>query len=615
MLSKNIRTTFLNFFEKRGHTIVPSAPLVPENDPSVLFNTAGMQPLVPYLMGQPYPTGATRIANVQKCVRTGDIEEVGDKTHDTFFEMLGNWSLGDYFKKDAITWSYELLTSKEEGFGLDPKRLYVTVFAGNADAPRDEEAAEVWKSLGVPEHRIYYLEDNWWSPGENGPCGPDSEMFYDITSEGLGDMTLEEFKAADDAQQVVEIWNDVFMEYEKKDGAVIGKLAQKNVDTGAGLERLAMVLQGTDSIFTTDLFDSIVSAVHERASLFDERAERIVSDHIRTAVFLIADGVHPGNTDQGYILRRLLRRAVRYADMLGMDADGLSAVAEAAAIEYEDVYPNVVAQKDMIVEEIRKEEGKFRKTLEKGLRVFEKAVEKSIESASVRHTEDFFKENREPWVAEEITGKLLFDLYTTYGFPKENIQEEANMRKIIISEKSWDEFDEEMKKHQEKSRTASEGKFKGGLAGTSEKTTALHTTTHLLLAALRKELGNDVHQAGSNITEERLRFDFTYPEKVERDVLDRIESFVNDAIAADAEVRVEEMGKDEARAAGVEGSFWEKYPDVVRVYTVVGGDGTVYSRELCGGPHVERTGTMGTFRIKKEESSSAGVRRIKAVLE
>lgn len=591
MLSRDIRSTFLKFFEKRGHTIVPSAPLVPENDPSVLFNTAGMQPLVPYLMGQPYPTGAKRIANIQKCVRTQDIEEVGDKTHDTFFEMLGNWSLGDYFKEDAITWSYTLLTSKEEGFGLDPARLYVTVFAGNTDAPRDDEAAAIWKKLGVPEHRIYFLEDNWWSPGDNGPCGPDSEMFYDITPEGLGDMTFEQFKVADDAQKIVEIWNDVFMEYEKKDGKVIGKLAQKNVDTGAGLERLAMALQGTDSIFTTDLFDSIIAAVHERASMFDVRAERIIADHIRTAVFLIADGVRPSNTDQGYILRRLIRRAVRYADTILLETGALGSVAEAVADEYIDVYPNVIAQKDVILDEMRKEEEKFRMTLAQGMREFEKIIGRAESGV--------------------ISGNEAFTLFSSYGFPFEMTKEIALERGLSIDEET---YTQEMNKHRVLSRAGAEQKFKGGLADTSEKTTALHTATHLLLAGLRKELGNHIHQAGSNITEERLRFDFTHPEKVERDVLDRIEAYVNDVIRADIEVRMEEMKKEEAKAAGVEGSFWEKYPDVVRVYSVVDSDGTVYSRELCGGPHVTRTGTLGRFTIQKEESSSAGVRRIKAVL-
>ncbi len=609
MNSRDIRTTFLSFFEKRGHAIVPSAPVVPENDPSVLFTTAGMQPLVPYLLGESHPSG-TRIANVQKCVRTGDIEEVGDRTHDTFFEMLGNWSLGDYFKNDAIAWSWNLLTSKEEGFGLDPKRLYITVFAGNSDAPRDEEAAETWKALGVPEHRIYYLEDNWWSPGENGPCGPDSEMFYDITSEGLGDLSHEEFLAADDAQKVVEIWNDVFMEYEKKDGKVIGKLLQKNVDTGAGLERLAMVLQGKDNIFETDLFAPIVDTIKEKATEENERAMRIVADHVRTAVFLIEAGVRPGNTDQGYVLRRLLRRAVRYADVLGMKEGSLADIADAVLGLYEDVYPELIRAREAIAEEIGKEEEKFRTTIERGMREFEKQSIKIMPGTLTLDNEENAKNKTKS--VNYLTGKQVFDLYQTYGFPIELTREIAHERGLEIDE---DGFRAEMKKHQEKSRTAAEGKFKGGLAGTSKKTTALHTATHLLLAGLRKEFGEGVHQAGSNITEERLRFDFTYPEKVERDVLDRVEAFINDAIVKDATVRVDEMSKEEAKEKGVEGSFWEKYPDVVKVYTIEGADGTIYSRELCGGPHVERTGGMGTFRIKKEESSSAGVRRIKAVLQ
>lgn len=589
MNSRDIRTIFLTFFEKRGHAIVPSASLVPENDPSVLFTTAGMQPLVPYLLGESHPKGQ-RIANVQKCVRTGDIEEVGDKTHDTFFEMLGNWSLGDYFKDDAIAWSYELLTSKEEGFGLDPERLYITVFAGNADAPRDEEAAAVWKKLGVPEHRIYYLEDNWWSPGENGPCGPDSEMFYDITPEGLGGLSHEEFVAADDAQKVVEIWNDVFMEYEKKDGKVIGKLSQKNVDTGAGLERLAMVLQGTDNIFDTDLFAPIAASIREKAEKEDERAMRIVTDHIRTAVFLIEAGVRPSNTDRGYILRRLLRRAVRYGDVLGLEHGALTDISEAVVTLYKDVYPELADVRDTIAEEIGKEEEKFRATLAQGMKEFEKIMERS---------------------EKEISGTDAFVLFSTYGFPFDMTVELAEERSLSVDEKG---FTKEMDEHKVSSRTASEGKFKGGLGGDSEKTRALHTATHLLLAALRKELGADVHQAGSNITEERLRFDFTHPEKVERDVLDRVEAFVNDVISRDVEVCVEEMPKEKAKESGVEGSFWEKYPDTVKVYSIADDD-AVYSRELCGGPHVERTGGMGTFRIKKEESSSAGVRRIKAVLE
>ena len=590
MDSREIRARFLKFFEKREHAIIPSSPLVPENDPSVLFNTAGMQPLVPYLMGTPHPSGK-RLANSQKCVRTQDIEEVGDRTHDTFFEMLGNWSLGDYFKEDAIKWSFEFLTSKEEGLGLDPARLYVTVFEGNDDAPRDTEAFEIWKKY-MPENRIYFMpaKSNWWSPGDNGPCGPDTEMFYDVTERGLGDMTKEEYMAADDRQDIVEIWNDVFMEYEKKDGKVVGKLAMKNVDTGSGLERIVMAIQGKDNVFDTDLFAPIMSKIKELSGseISEVRSARIVADHVRTAVMMIADGVHPSNTDQGYILRRLLRRAVRYADILGVGHGMLSELVPVIADKYKGVYDNVAQKTDDIVREIWEEEDKFRKTLERGL-----------------------KEMTELLSSGAISGEDAFKLFSTYGFPIEMTEELATEKGIVVDRIA---FDAEMKKHQALSRAGAEQKFKGGLADHSEKTTALHTATHLMLAGLRKYLGDDVHQAGSNITEERLRFDFNYPQKVERDVLDKVEAYVNEAIAKQCSVVKEQMKKEEAKARGVEGSFWEKYPEEVTVYTVKDGD-FVYSQELCGGPHVEETGKMGTFKIVKEEASSAGIRRIKAVLE
>lgn len=595
MDSREIRDRFLRFFEKRGHTIIPSAPLVPENDPSVLFNTAGMQPLAQYLLGASHPSGR-RLVNSQKCVRTQDIEEVGDKTHDTFFEMLGNWSLGDYFKEEAIGWSFEFLTSKEEGLGLDPSRLYVTVFEGNDDAPRDEEAFEIWKKY-MPENRIYFMpaKSNWWSPGDNGPCGPDTEMFYDITERGLGDMTKEEYMTADDRQDIVEIWNDVFMEYEKKDSKVIGKLEQKNVDTGSGLERVVMAVQGKDNVFDTDLFAPLVHKITELAggSIEDDvasiRATRIVADHVRTAVMMIADGVRPSNTDQGYILRRLLRRAVRYADMLGIGHGMLSELVPVVAEKYKGVYDNVFAQMDFIVKEIWEEEDRFRKTLERGTKELAGLFEK-----------------------KSISGVDAFKLFSTYGFPIEMTEEMAEEHHIAVDRAS---FDIEFKKHQELSRAGAEQKFKGGLADMSEKTTTLHTATHLMLAGLRKFLGNDVHQAGSNITEERTRFDFTYPQKVERDVLDKVEAYVNEAIAKNSTVKIEQMKKEDAKARGVEGSFWEKYPDVVNVYSVVAPDGAQYSAELCGGPHVEKTQGMGTFKILKEEASSSGVRRIKAILE
>ena len=581
----------MKFFEKRGHAVIPSAPLVPENDPSVLFNTAGMQPLVPYLMGAPHPQGK-RLVNAQKCVRTQDIDEVGDNTHDTFFEMLGNWSLGDYFKEDAIKWSYEFLTSKEEGLGLDPKRLYVTVFEGNNDAPRDNEAFEIWKKY-VPENRIYFMpaKSNWWSPGDNGPCGPDTEMFYDVTERGLGDMTKEEYMAADDRQDVVEIWNDVFMEYEKEGGKVVGKLASKNVDTGSGLERVVMMVQGKNNIFDTDLFVSVMGKIKELVGgeIRDVRASRIVADHIRTGVMIIADGVRPANTDQGYILRRLLRRAVRYADVLGIGHNMLAGLVPIIAEKYTGVYDNVAAQATFIADEIRKEEEKFRQMLERGMKEFAHISKRG-----------------------GVSAVDVFQLFSTYGFPLEMNEELAKEQGITVDRAG---FEAEFKKHQDLSRTSTEGKFKGGLANNSEKTTALHTATHLMLAGLRKYLGDSVHQAGSNITEERTRFDFTYPEKVPRDVLDKVEAYVNEAIGKHSIVKIEQMKKEDAKAAGVEGSFWEKYPDVVNVYSVVVPDSTTYSRELCGGPHVVQTEGMGKFKIVKEEASSAGIRRIKAVLE
>lgn len=594
MDSREIRQRFLAFFEKRGHTIIPSSPLVPENDPSVLFNTAGMQPLVPYLMGTPHPSGK-RLVNSQKCVRTQDIEEVGDKTHDTFFEMLGNWSLGDYFKEDAIKWSFEFLTSKEEGLGLDPARLYVTVFEGNDDAPRDNEALEIWRNY-VPENRIYFMpaKNNWWSAGDNGPCGPDTEMFYDLTERGLGDMTKEEYLTADDRQDVVEIWNDVFMEYEKKDGKVIGKLAQKNVDTGSGLERVVMAIQGKDNVFDTDLFVPIMQKIAELsesklpADSNNIRATRIVADHVRTAVMMIADGVRPANTDQGYILRRLLRRAVRYADILGVGHGMLSELVPVVAEKYKGVYDNVLEQTDVIVKEIWEEEDRFRKTLLRGN-----------------------KELTDLFAGKKVSGEDAFKLFSTYGFPIEMTEELALEHHVSVDRAG---FDAEFKKHQELSRAGAEGKFKGGLADASAKTTALHTATHIMLAGLRKYLGDGVHQAGSNITEERTRFDFTYPQKVERDVLDRVEEYVNEAIAKNSIVKIEQMKKEEAKEKGVEGSFWEKYPDIVNVYSVVSPDGTQYSAELCGGPHVEKTEGMGHFKIVKEEASSSGVRRVKATL-
>ncbi|MFA6416174.1 MAG: alanine--tRNA ligase [Candidatus Paceibacterota bacterium] len=602
MTSNEIRDRFLKFFADRGHTIIPSAPLIPENDPSVLFNTAGMMPLVPYLLGQKHPAGQ-RIADVQKCVRTTDIDDIGDNTHLSFFQMLGNWSLGDYFKAEAIKWSWELLTDKNEGFGLDPARLYVTVFAGDENAPRDEESAQIWQSVGVPANRIFYLpaENNWWSPGDNGPCGPDSEMFYDVTEAGLGDITLEEYQSADGRRDVVEIWNDVFMEYEKKDGQVIGKLAQKNVDTGAGLERLTMVLQGKNNVYDTDLFAPLISTIRAQAQKSDLKAERIVADHLRSAVFMIADGALPSNTDRGYVLRRLLRRAVRFADQIGLPAGSLVTLAEQIIAQYGDFYPELTANKTKVLEAISAEENKFRLTLERGLKKLEIKIKGPI-NQDVKDIKAF--EN----IPFSLTGKQAFDLYQEDGFPIELTLEIAKEKGVVVD---MDGFQKEMKQHQDLSKAGAEQKFKGGLAGTGEMETKYHTATHLLLASLRQVLGTDIVQKGSNITTERLRFDFNWPEKLTAEQLKAVDDLVNEKIAEKIPVEMLELPKEEAQKIVTTLSFdLSKYGDMVKVYKIGS-----FSTEFCGGPHVANTADLGTFKITKEEAVAAGVRRIKAVLE
>ena len=583
MQSNEIRSRFLAFFQKRGHAVMPSAPLVPQNDPSVLFNTAGMQPLVPYLLGAKHPLG-TRICDVQKCVRTGDLDDIGDNRHLSFFEMMGNWSLGDYFKKEAISWSYEFLTSKNEGLGLDPARLYVTVFEGNEDAPEDTESQEIWKSLGLSETRIYKLgvEDNWWSPGENGPCGPDTEMFYDMTGGTMGDLSKEEFLAAVSREDLVEIWNDVFMEYEKKDGKVVGKLATKNVDTGAGLERITAVMQGKKTAYDTDLFAPLFGKIDEFSNgSTDERARRIVADHMRSSVFMIADGVVPSNTARGYILRRLLRRAVRYADMLGMKHGSLFWLAKTVVEQYGSVYPELAENAEKIEKEIDGEESKFRQTLERGMKEFER-------------------------------GEDPFVLFTTYGIPFELTLELAQEAGKTID---VEDFNTKMKAHQDASRTASAGMFKGGLANHNEKTIRLHTAHHLLLAALQEVLGKDVKQRGSNITEERLRLDFAFDRKMTDEEKKRIEDIVNEKIAAAIPVIRKEMPREEAEALGAEREFGAKYADIVSVYFIGEANAGAFSKEFCGGPHVQNTSELGHFKLQKEEASSQGVRRIKAILE
>jgi alanyl-tRNA synthetase len=578
MTSSEIRQRFLAFFEKRGHAVLPSASLVPKNDPSVLFNTAGMQPLVPYLLGQAHPLG-TRLVNCQKCVRTGDIEEVGNNKNLTFFEMLGNWSLGDYFKEDAISWSYEFLTSKTEGLGLDPHRLYVTVFEGDEHAPRDMEAVEIWKKY-IPESRIYFLpaENNWWSPGDNGPCGPDTEMFYDVTPHGLGELSHEEYVAADERGDVVEIWNDVFMEYQKADGKVIGKLAKKNVDTGSGLERISMIVQGKANVYEADMFAGAMETIKRAAKTYTDRSARIIADHVRAAVFLIGDGVLPSNKDQGYVLRRLIRRAVLQMNKLALPEQSLGDIAETFIAQYKSQYKEL--SDAAIVEVLSQEEAKFKKTLEQGLKEFEKGTD-------------------------------AFSLATTYGFPIEITLELARERnKEIDVEGFW----KQMKVHQDASRAGAGQKFKGGLANTNDRTVKLHTTHHLLLAALQHVLGPSIHQRGSNITEERLRIDFNFERKLTEEEKHAVEAWVNNAIVKDFAVTRKEMPKEEAEKIGAEMEFGTTYPDMVSVYVIKDMEGKVISKEFCGGPHVTHTGTLGTFRILKEEAVASGIRRIKATL-
>ncbi len=584
MHSDEIRKRFLEFFEKRGHAIIPSASLVPENDPSVLFNTAGMQPLVPYLLGQKHPAG-TRIADIQKCVRTGDLDDIGDNRHFSFFEMMGNWSLGDYFKEDAIKWSYEFLTSTEEGLGLNPKQLYITVFEGDENAPEDTESRKIWEALGIPSDRIYALpaEDNWWSPGDNGPCGPCSEMFYDVTGT-VGDLSKEGFIDAVKKENVIEIWNDVFMEYEKKEGKVIGKLSQRNVDTGAGLERITAVMQGKKTAYDTDLFENVMNALRNNASVKDERILRIIADHLRTSFFLIADGVIPGNTGQGYVLRRLIRRMVRFMEKIGLGDSTVTSLGIEIVKPYTRepvMYPNLVLNSGNIAQVIKKEEEKFKETLKNGIKEFEKGTDPFI-------------------------------LATTYGFPIELTEELAREKGQKIDR---EDFEKKMAEHQKLSRTASAGMFKGGLANTNEQTVKLHTAHHLLLSALQDVLGKGVKQRGSNITEERLRIDFSFDRKMTDEEKKKVEEIVNSNIARDLKVVRREMSKEEAEKIGAEMEFGAKYADVVSVYFIEDEHGNHISKEFCGGPHVEHTGVLGKFKIQKEEASSQGVRRIKAILE
>src|SRR3989339_261937 len=586
MTAKELREKYLQFFStkggsasgEKGHAILPSAPLIPENDPTVLFTTAGMHPLVPFLLGEEHPSGK-RLTSVQKCIRTGDIDEVGDNWHLTFFEMLGNWSLGDYFKEDAIKWSWEFLTD-EKWLGLDKERLAVSVFAGDNDASFDKEAYDLWVNLGIAPEKIAKLEkkDNWWDPaGKTGPCGPDTEIFYWASDEPTPDIFDSENK------NWVEIWNNVFMQYNKTTDGKYEPLAQKNIDTGMGLERIVAVLNGKNNIYETELFAPLIDKIKETSEgKEDEKSIRIIADHIKTAVFILADpsGIVPLNIGQGYVLRRLIRRAIRYAKKINM-ANNLASLAEIIINIYKEQYPELAEKQNIILGELKKEEEKFAKTLERGLKEFEKL--------------------------EEVTGKEAFNLFSTYGFPLELTKELAKEKNIFINE---EEFEKEFKKHQELSRTASAGAFKGGLADASEEVKKLHTATHLLHAALRKVLGNHVEQRGSNITTERLRFDFFHHEKMSPEQIKEVEDLVNEVIKKNSPVVYEIMSVEEARESGAIGLFGDKYGDKVKVYSVEG-----FSKEICGGPHVSNTSELGHFKIIKEEASSAGVRRIKAVLE
>jgi alanyl-tRNA synthetase len=593
MTANELRQKYLEFFSAKGHAIIPSASLLPENDPTVLFTTAGMHPLVPFLMGEKHPLGS-RLANVQKCIRTQDINEVGDNRHDTFFEMLGNWSLGDYFKQEAIAMSFEFLTDKQ-WLGVDLRKLAVTVFAGDENAPRDEESAGIWQSLGIPEHKIAYLgkEDNWWGPaGLTGPCGPDTEMFYWI---GPTEFPPKNSNPQTDEDNWLEIWNDVFMQYNKKPDKSHEPLKQKNVDTGMGLERVLMVMNGFDDVFQTDVFLPIVQKIEtisgKKYTGEDKKILRIIADHIRTAVMILGDdrGVGPSNTGAGYVLRRLIRRAVRYAGQIGINDAFAADVADIVISLYDDIYPEVRNNEQFIKDELQREEVKFRETLEQGMRMFGKMAED-----------------------HKISGTEAFTLFSTYGFPFELTQELAREQGYEVDEV---EFQKEMKIHSELSKTASAGQFKGGLADASDETKRLHTAAHLMLEALRRVLGTHVKQKGSNITPERLRFDVSHPDKITPEQIKQIEDLVNEQIKKDLPVHFEEMPLEQARKIGATGVFDSKYGEKVKVYFVGDGEQS-YSKEICGGPHVTHTGELnGTFKIIKEESSSAGVRRIKAILE
>ncbi|MCF7945967.1 MAG: alanine--tRNA ligase [Spirochaetia bacterium] len=595
MKANELRKKYIDFFVSKDHAQISGKPLIPENDPTVLFTTAGMHPLVPYILGEKHPAGS-RLVNYQKCLRTGDIDSVGDPHHLTFFEMLGNWSLGDYFKEEAIKMSWEFLTSPQ-WLGIDPELFSVTVFAGDDSVPRDDESAEIWKSLGVPEERIYFFgrEDNWWGPaGETGPCGPDTEMFIDTGRPSCGP----DCKPGCSCGKYFEIWNDVFMQYVKQKDGSYTALERKCVDTGMGIERTVAVLQGKDSVYDIEVLQPIIQKIEELSSkTYGEQEEydisiRIVSDHIRTAVFILGDelGITPSNVGQGYILRRLIRRAVRHGRKLGINTFFLKDLADVVINLYSSAYPELANKRDFIMMELPEEEQKFLKTLQKGEHEFEKMLPNLLKGKK-----------------RIIPGRLAFKLYDTFGFPIEITEELADEHGFTVDRAG---FDKAFEKHQQASRAGAEKIFKGGLADHSEMTTALHTATHLLHKALRIVLGDHVQQKGSNITSDRLRFDFTHPDKMTKEQIEEVERIVNEQIQRDMPVSMEVLSLEEAQKQGALAFFTNKYEEQVKVYSI--GD---YSKEVCGGPHVEHTGELGTFRIKKEQSSSAGVRRIRAILE
>ena len=586
-----LRDMYLKFFESKGHAIISGASVIPENDPTVLFTTAGMHPLVPYLLGEKHPAG-TRLTDVQKCVRTGDIDAVGDSAHLTFFEMLGNWSLGDYFKKEAITWSFEFLTKH---LGFAPEKLSVTVFAGEDGIPRDDEAYGYWKELGIPDERIFPKgrEDNWWGPaGQTGPCGPDTEMFIDTGKEPCG----HDCGPGCSCGKYIEIWNDVFMQYNKTADGKYEPLKQHNVDTGMGVERTICMLNGYKTVYESELFLPLLSKIRElTTNELDaekaEKAERIIADHMRTATIILGDpkgGVKPGNVGANYVLRRLIRRAVRYAMDLGLPAGFTATMADIVIETYRNFYPELVEKRDSIVEELTAEEARFAKTLTQGRHEFEK-----IASVMAQHAQT------------QISGKTAFKLYDTYGFPLELTIELAAERGMTIDEEG---FRKAEAKHKEASKQG-EGVFKGGLADHSEQTTRLHTATHLLHKALKLVLGDHVNQKGSNITPERLRFDFSHGAKMTKEELEKVEDMVNEQINRALPIVCDTMSIEDAKAAGATALFTAKYGEQVKVYTM--GD---FSKEVCGGPHAQNTSELVAFKIIKEESSSAGVRRIKAVI-